>query len=300
MCAAVFLALLALGSLLSIAMNRAHRSFCRWRKRKMLPPDTSKQRIRLVGGFIVLMFALATNQWSVSLAAIFIGGLIIAPTWFQLLLAAILRTDGEHAASIARDFIAKMRHSDIDQKWDEDAEDAAGEDDDDHSPRGSGPAAPSSGDTQADQSATTSPHSELVDKVKRIEESFFTILKDRSAYQVEPYSVVKDGVHAYEYDAVIIDEDTGKIRTAVEIKYQKNMNPRRVSELLDRMKPLQSDKYFMLFIIVFESYTQRSLRETLKLREHQLKSRKDIGISLYAFSDGSLEPLNDEDLRRLT
>jgi hypothetical protein len=289
---APFFALIILGALLSIPMSYMHAAYCRWRG-KPAPRDVFRDRVRLAGGFTVLLFALVVNNGFVSTAATFIGGLLIAGERFLLLLAGIL-AGGKNAGRIVTQ-IAKMSAREIKAKLDEDTDDD--ENDGGNPPPPAGPA-PWGGAPAARPRTSASSR----DKVKRIEEQVFSILSQHisSDYDLETYATVRQGSRVSSYDALILDRNSGGIQLAIEIKYQRAMSVSRTMQLLSNAKKLVPDGYGLLLVIVFGNHDKEIFEQIGKLTKETTGLRGKLGVAFYlADEDGSLKVLDDYDLVKM-
>lgn len=296
LCAAAFFASLVLGALLSVTGNRLHRAYCRLRRRPV-PADVYGDRVRLAGGFAAFLFATIVNQQFVSSAAVIIGGLLIAPERFLLVLTAILRTNGKHVADIAIGVI-KMKPGEIRDKWKEDADDS---DDDNNKkpPRGQGPA--QSG--RVNGTVANEPHGSMqpatINKVMNIERDAIALLKSLSSYHIESYSVAKSGGLDYGYDAIALDTSTGSIRAVIEIKYQRQLNEEKTRELIKSLDSRLSDNFSLLIILILESYKSNDSHKISALRNSVQKVRGNCGIAVYRLDHGMLAPVDEDDIKRL-
>jgi hypothetical protein len=282
--------LVILGALASIVLNHAN-IFVSRLTGKPSPQDAFKERVRLAGGFATFMFALAVNEWLVSAAAIFIGGLLIAPEKFLLLLAAILRSDPKSTGSIASE-ITRMSSKEIQEKLDEDADDL-----DDNQP----PSAPTASAPVESAPPSHLKSDEIRDRVRAIESKIFNLLKSKlsAGYTIEPYAAVKTPSRVLQYDAVITEKNTKQIRAAVEVKYQKAMSANHIRELLLRSERLLSEEYFVLFIVVFSSHSENSFESLIDLRYQFIHRNQNAGLSYFISKGSTIAPLNDDDIDRL-
>jgi hypothetical protein len=296
--AAAIFGLAMLGAFVSIPLSYLRATYCRLRKRPA-PRDVFTERVRLAGGLAVLLFATVMNNMPVSTAAVFIGGLLIAPERFLLLLAAILRSKGKDAAKIA-DGIIKMPTSAIQKKLDDEAKDA----EDDDEPPTSGPAGGAAPHQPAQKAARRSGDrtaNGYYDNVVQAENRVIDLISNQlePQFRLQPYSEVIEGTESRQYDAVVIDQLTMAIRSAVEIKYRRKATSHSMQALLSNAERHLSAAFFVKLIIVCEEY-EPSLRDRLtKLKIEFEKKNPTMGVAFYVFEDNDITPFISDNMSNL-
>lgn len=291
----------------------------------------------LLGGLIILLFALATNNAWVQWVSLFIGGLLIASENFLMHLAAVFRSAKEGVPSILDNW-RKLSGSEIEAKQlleleeqDEDAED------DDSNKGDDGPSSGNGKGTSKDVVQATPKDKKNPSDTKKTQRQLETInssARASSSIDAKPVNLVvrlaklqsiNEAVLAkFEYliryenvklrkfikvklkdrslfaDAVLVADNTNKIKTVIEIKYFETLNIHKIQSAMRRTAALiTGDDYDTVLVLVVEEYKHETVDYILEYRSKLKKQYKNLGIIIYQSETKSsaikLEALNDED-----
>lgn len=247
--------------------------------------DKNDSLKKVIGGLGVFIVAIVSDNTTIYIVALFIGGLLIASERFLLFLASIFRAESKDISNIASKF-KDLTEIEIEKKREREAK----------ALKKSLVSEPTSKKTS--QNPFIIGDKELIKRyeAKILREIKFAVMPS-SSYTVRYYVEVKDGPRNKQYDAVVVKKNTDSIKYAFEIKFIGPMNIQKVKEFLSQTAPLlSSNKYKTIFTIVFTDYDYNIAQEMLNLRQKQIQNHPEYGVAYFYIRDEQLDVLNDEDI----